>query len=130
MKKKKAEGARFDHSGSSFDNFLAENGILEEVEAVAIKRVLTWQLSQAMTEQHKTKQVMARELGTSRSQLDRLLDPTKVSISLQTLARAAKVLGKGLVIQITDVKSSTKSGGKPTGSSRGGTTRVSKPICA
>ena len=90
----------FDHSGSTFDSFLREEGIREEVEAVAIKRVLAWQ---AMREQQITKQAMARELHTSRSQLDRLLDPTNVSVSLDTMARAAKALGKALVIRIADV---------------------------
>ena len=66
---------KMDHSGSTFDSFLEEEGIREEVEAVAIKRVLAWQLEQAMQEQQKTKQAMAKQLHTSRSQLDRLLDP-------------------------------------------------------
>ena len=64
---------KMDHSGSTFDSFLEEEGIREEVEAVAIKRVLAWQLEQAMQEQQKTKQAMAKQLHTSRSQLDRLL---------------------------------------------------------
>jgi antitoxin HicB len=92
------------HSGSSFDSFLDEAGIKEEVEAVAIKRVLAWQLERAMEEQQKTKQAMARELRTSRSQLDRLLDPRNVSVTLDTIARAARVVGKRLVIRIADVK--------------------------
>jgi len=75
---------RFDHSGSTFDSFLEEEGILEEVEAVAIKRVLAWQLEQEMKRQQKTKQAMAKQLRTSRSQLDRLLDPRNVSVSLDT----------------------------------------------
>jgi len=91
-----------DHSGSSFDSFLDEHGIREEVEAVAIKRVLAWQLSQAMQKQRKTKQAMARQLRTSRSQLDRLLDPHNVSVTLDTIARAAKALGKRLVIRVAD----------------------------
>ena len=61
------------HSGSSFDEFLEEEGIREEVESAAIKRVLAWQFEQEMSRQQKTKQAMARELKTSRSQLDRLL---------------------------------------------------------
>ena len=65
----------FDHSGSSFDRFLESEGIRDEVEAVAIKRVLAWQVSQEMRQQKKTKKEMARALDTSRSQLDRLLDP-------------------------------------------------------
>ena len=93
-----------DHSRSSFDSFLEEHGIREEVEAVAIKRVLAWQLSQAMQEQQKTKQAMARQLRTSRSQLDRLLDPQNVSVTLDAITRAAKALGKRLIIRVTDVK--------------------------
>ena len=92
----------FYHSGSTFDSFLDEEGIREEVEAVAIKRVLAWKLSQEMRQQKKTKQAMARALQTSRSQLDRLHDPLNVSVSLGTMARAAKALGKSLVIRIND----------------------------
>ena len=93
-----------EHSGSSFDSFLEEEGIREEVEAVAIKRVLAWQLEQAMREQQKTKQAMAKQLHTSRSQLDRLLDPRNVSVTLDTITRAARALGKRVVIRVTDAK--------------------------
>ena len=92
------------HSGSTFDGFLEEEGIREEVEAVAIKRVLAWQLEQSMLEQKKTKQALARQLRTSRSQLDRLLDPRNVSVTLDTIARAARALGKRLIIRVADVK--------------------------
>jgi antitoxin HicB len=95
---------RMDHSGSTFDSFLEQEGIQEEVEAVAIKRVLAWQLSQAMQEQQKTKQAMAKQLHTSRSQLDRLLDPQNVSVTLDTITRAARVLGKRVIIRVADVK--------------------------
>jgi antitoxin HicB len=95
---------KMDHSGSTFDSFLEEEGIREEVEAVAIKRVLAWQLEQAMQEQQKTKQAMAKQLRTSRSQLDRLLDPQNVSVTLDTITRAAKALGKRVIIRVADVK--------------------------
>lgn len=95
---------RTDHSGSTFDSFLEEGGIREEVEAVAIKRVLAWQLEQAMQKQQKTKKAMAKQLHTSRSQLDRLLDPRNVSVSLDTITRAARALGKRLIIRVADVK--------------------------
>jgi antitoxin HicB len=95
---------RTDHGGSTFDSFLEQEGIREEVEAVAIKRVLAWQLSQAMQEQQKTKQAMAKQLHTSRSQLDRLLDPQNVSVTLDTITRAARALGKRLIIRVADVK--------------------------
>lgn len=110
----KTKGAKksFDYSGSSFDQFLEEEGIREEFEAVAIKRVLAWQLSQAMQKQQKTKHAMARELRTSRSQLDRLLDPQNVSVSLETMARAAQALGKRLMIRITDRKTVRRGGAR------------------
>jgi len=95
---------RTHHSGSTFDSFLDEEGIREEVEAVAVKRVLAWQLERARQEQHKTKQAMARQLRTSRSQLDRLLDPGNVSVTLDTLTRAARALGKRVIIRVADVK--------------------------
>ena len=95
---------KMDHSGSSFDSFLEEEGIREEVEAVAIKRVLAWQLEQAMQEQQKTKQAMAKQLHTSRSQLDRLLDPSNVSVTLDTITRAARALGKRVIIRVADAK--------------------------
>ncbi len=94
----------FDHSGSSFDSFLEEEGIREEAETVAIKRVLAWQLEQAMRQQRKTKQAMAKELHTSRSQLNRLLDPQNVSVSLETITRAARALGKRVTIRIIDAR--------------------------
>jgi antitoxin HicB len=93
-----------DHSGSTFDSFLEQEGIREEVEAVAIKRVLAWQLSRAMQEQQKTKQAMAKQLHTSRSQLDRLLDPQNVSVTLDTITRVARALGKRVIIRVADAK--------------------------
>jgi antitoxin HicB len=100
----KKKRKRVSHSGSSFDNFLEEEGIREEVEAVAIKRVLAWQLAQAMREQQKTKQAMAKQLRTSRSQLDRLLDPRNPAVTLDTMSRAARILGKRLIVRVADVK--------------------------
>jgi len=103
MKAKKKHGV-VEHTGSTFDSFLEEEGIREEVEAVAVKRVISWQLAEAMRKKKKTKQAMARELHTSRSQLDRLLDPQNVAVSLETISRAAKALGKRLIIRIADAK--------------------------
>jgi len=80
----------------------------DEVEAIATKRVLAWQLEQAMWKQQKTKQAMARQLHTSRSQLDRLLDPRNVSVSLVTITRAARVLGKRVIIRVADAKSARR----------------------
>jgi antitoxin HicB len=92
------------HSGSTFDKFLEEEGIKEEVEAVAIKRVLAWQLEKAMRQQQKTKKAMAKQLRTSRSQLDRLLDPLNASVSLDTITRAARALGKRVILRVTEAK--------------------------
>jgi antitoxin HicB len=103
MNVKKYRGTT-DHSGSSFNSFLEEEGIREEVEAVAIKRVLAWQLEEAMRKQQKTKRAMAKQLHTSRSQLDRLLDPDNVSVRLDTMTRAARLLGKRIIIRVANVK--------------------------
>lgn len=92
----------FDHSGSSFDSFLEEEGILEEVEAVAIKRVIAWQLAEAMRTSKVSKKTMAERMGTSRSQLDRLLDPENGSVHLQTIAKAARAIGKRLRVEMVD----------------------------
>jgi antitoxin HicB len=103
MKKRKSRKFT-NHTGSTFDSFLEDEGIREEVEAVAIKRVLAWQLEKAMKEQRKTKQVMAKKVRTSRSQLDRLLDPQNVSVTIATITRAARALGKRVIIHLADVK--------------------------
>jgi antitoxin HicB len=103
MKKRKSRKVA-NHTGSTFDSFLEEEGIREEVEAVAIKRVLAWQLERAMKAQRMTKQVMAKQLRTSRSQLDRLLDPQNVSVTIATITRAARALGKRVIIHVSDVK--------------------------
>jgi antitoxin HicB len=66
--------------------------------------VLALQLEQAMRKQQKTKQAMARQLRTSRSQLDRLLDPRNVSVTLDTIARAARALGKRVIVRVADVR--------------------------
>lgn len=82
------------HVGSDFDDFLQEEGILEEVTATAIKRVIAWQIEQEMKAQHITKTAMAAKMKTSRSALNRLLDATDTSLTLTTLASAAAALGK------------------------------------
>jgi DNA-binding phage protein len=94
--------AAFDHSGSSFDSFLEEEGILDEVEAAAIKRVIAWQLAQAMKAGNISKKTMAERMGTSRSQLDRLLDPENSAVHLETIARAARAVGKRLRMEMID----------------------------
>jgi len=86
------------NTGSSFDSFLEEEGILEEVDAVAIKRVIAWQLKQEMAAQHISKKSMAQRLHTSRTQVDRLLDPDNAAVHLTTLTRAARELGLRLKV--------------------------------
>ncbi len=87
------------HLGSDFDDFLRNDGLLADAEAVAIKRVLAFQVSAMMRKQKITKAEMARRMKTSRSALDRLLDPKNASITLQTLERAAQALGKRLRVE-------------------------------
>ncbi len=86
--------------GSDFDDFLQEEGILAETESVAVKRVVAFQIQQLMVENKLTKTHMARKMGTSRSSLSRLLDPTNMSVSLKTLEKAANSLGKKLTVQL------------------------------
>ncbi|MCJ7624173.1 MAG: helix-turn-helix domain-containing protein [Anaerolineaceae bacterium] len=85
--------------GSDFDDFLAEDGILVEAEAVAIKRVIAFQNAQIMEEQNLTKTAMAERMNTSRAALDRLLDPANKSVTLQTLQSAARALEKRLQVE-------------------------------
>ncbi len=87
------------HRGSSFDDYLAEKGILEEVEAAAIKEVIAWQVEELMRKEGLSRTAMAKKMNTSRSSLSRLLDPENGSITLQTLERAAAVLGKRLRVE-------------------------------
>lgn len=90
------------HCGSSFEDYLADVGLLEAVTATAMKRVLAWQIAQAMKKQRVTKTVMAKRMGTSRAALDRLLDADNTSVTLQTMGRAAAALGKALSITLKD----------------------------
>ena len=86
--------------GSSFQDYLAEEGTLEETNAIAVKRVLAWQLEQAMERRQMSKSAMARAMRTSRSQLDRILDPDNDHIRLDTLTSAARVLDLSLRIEL------------------------------
>jgi len=88
------------HVGSDFDEYLKEEGLSEEVERVAIKRVVAYQVGQYMLNQGLTKTEMARRMHTSRASLDRLLDPENSSVTLQTLERAARALGRRLHIAL------------------------------
>ena len=88
------------HLGSNFDNFLQEEGLLAEAEATAIKRVLAFQIQKEMEERQLTKSALAKLMNTSRSSLDRLLDPDNPSVTLVTMESAAIALGKKLKIQL------------------------------
>jgi DNA-binding Xre family transcriptional regulator len=96
MKKMKTKG----RIGSSFDDFLREEGIYEEVTARAIKRVIARQLGVLMREQKLTKSELAKRMDTSRAQLDRLLDPENESVTLGTLTRAAHAVGRNLRMEL------------------------------
>ena len=86
--------------GSSFDDFLEDEGLLEEVTATAVKRYVASELAEKMAEQNISKSEMARRMQTSRSALDRLLDPDNSSVTLQTLQAAAKALGGRLRVEL------------------------------
>lgn len=88
------------HLGSTLDDFLVEEGLLAEAEAVAWKRVVAYQIAQLMREQNITKAEMARRMQTSRAAVDRLLDPQNESATLITLEKAALVLGKRLQVAL------------------------------
>ena len=90
------------HIGSTLEDFLQEENRLEEARAIAIKRVLAWQIEQAMQAQQLTKTEMARRMHTSRSQVDRLLDPGNDKVLLQTMQRAAAAIGKQLNVELID----------------------------
>jgi predicted XRE-type DNA-binding protein len=91
------------HTGSSFEDFLKEEGIAEEVTAKALKRALSEQLRDAMEAQAMTKVAMAAHMATSRSQLDRLLDPDNLKIQFDSLIRAAAAVGKTVEIKLIDI---------------------------
>jgi len=88
------------HLGSSFESWLDEKGIREDVTAAAIKSVISEQLAEAMKEKGLTKARMAELMNTSRTQVDRLLDPTNGSATLETLLRAAKIVGRDLRVEL------------------------------
>ncbi len=88
------------HIGSNFDDFLAEDALLEDATAVAMKRVIAWQIEQEMKAQKLSKTAMATKMHTSRAALNRLLDATDTSLTLTTLASAATALGKQVRVEL------------------------------
>ena len=90
------------HLGSSFEDFLEEDGILEQATTVAQKRVFAYQIKQAMKQAKLTKPQMSKRMDTSRSALDRLLDSENGSVTLNTMNRAANAVGKKLKVELVD----------------------------
>jgi antitoxin HicB len=88
------------HIGSTFESWLDEKGIREEVTAVAVKSVIAEQIAAAMKERGLTKSRMAELMHTSRAQLDRLLDPSSGSVTLETLMTAARAVGRELRLEL------------------------------
>ena len=97
MSKKK----RHPRHGSTLDSFLKEEGVLEGFRAAAVKEVIAWQIVKAMKDKKLTKNKMAELMQTSRAQLDRLLDPEQGNVTLDTLHRAAQVLGRELRVELS-----------------------------
>jgi hypothetical protein len=88
--------------GSSFESFLEEEGLLQAVDEAAVKEVIAWQVAEEMKGRGLTKTSLANAMHTSRSQVDRLLDPSNTGVALHTLYRAAAVLGKKLKVELVD----------------------------
>jgi hypothetical protein len=87
-------------AGALFEDFLKEQGTYDETTEQAVKRVLAFQLAAAMRDQHISKVEMAKRLDTSRSQLDRLLDPSNDGVTLAVLSRAAQVVGRSIRLEL------------------------------
>ena len=85
---------------TTLDDFLGEQGTREEFQAVAIKEVLSWQIRQAMATEHMSQKALAEKMGTSRSQVSRLLNPGDGNVTLVTLQRAAEILGRSLRLEL------------------------------
>jgi predicted transcriptional regulator len=88
------------HIGSSFESWLDEVGIRDEVTTAAVKAVIAHQLAEEMKKQHITKKRMAELMKTSRAQVDRLLDPDNGSATIESLQRAARIVGRDLSLQL------------------------------
>ena len=91
------------HVGSFFDDYLKEEGIYEEATSHAMKRLIAWQPAEAMKARKISKAEMARRLRTSRTQVARCLDPENSRVQLDTIQKAAAILGKRLVLRLEDL---------------------------
>jgi len=85
---------------STLDDFLGEQGTLAEFEAVAIKEVIAWQIAEAMKNKNISQRQLAERMGTSRTQISRLLDPTNGNVTIATLQRAAREVGRSLRLEL------------------------------
>jgi DNA-binding Xre family transcriptional regulator len=88
------------HIGSGIDDFLEGEGVLDEFQARAVKEVIAWQLSEAMKERKLSKRKLAAMMHTSRTQVDRVLDPTDGNVTIETLQRAAAIVGRKVQVQL------------------------------
>ncbi|MCF8505996.1 MAG: helix-turn-helix domain-containing protein [Caulobacter sp.] len=88
------------HAGSGIEDYLRDEGVLEEVQALAIKEVIAWQLGQAMATRKLSKRKLAELMQTSRTQVDRILDPADGNVTLATLQRAAAVVGRKVQVKL------------------------------
>jgi predicted XRE-type DNA-binding protein len=88
------------HRGSSLDSFLEGQGVLAEFQAKAIKEVIAWQLAEAMKERKLSKSRLATLMHTSRTQVNRVLDPTDGNVTIETLQRAAEIVGRRVQLQL------------------------------
>jgi predicted XRE-type DNA-binding protein len=88
------------HRGSSIDDFLKEEDVLEEFQARAIKEVIAWQLAEAMKERKLSKRRLAAMMHTSRTQVDRVLDPEDGNVTIETLQRAAALVGRKVQVEL------------------------------
>ena len=100
MTDSRAKKSRTPRHGSTLDAFLKEDGVFEPFQATAIKEVIAWQIGQAMADKKLSKNRMAQLMQTSRAQLDRLLDPHAGNVTIETLQRAANVLGRSLRLDL------------------------------
>lgn len=88
------------HIGSDFEDFLKEEGIFDEVEATAIKKILAAEIQKKLKEKHLTKTLMAKKLNTSRSSLDRMLNPFDIAITLKTIIRIVHALNMNIQLEL------------------------------
>ncbi len=95
------------HRGSTFDDFLREENLYEKVQAAVVKRVIAELLEEGMAREGLSKPQMAKRMGTSRSQLDRVLDPRNITIQLDTLIRAARAVGQDVSILFKPAKATS-----------------------